>query len=125
MACPGSAMTGSGLPDPNGPARSIVACRSILAAVDQKRVLAPCGFDHRGKRLLEIGAKRPKRAALERDARRHGVTAPFGEQALSDRVAHHAAEVDARDRAARARAAVAGLARDRKGRPAATLPAPR
>ena len=53
------------------------------------------------------------------------MAAALDEQALAHRLPHHAAEIDAGDRAARSGADAAGLERDRKGRPAVALLEPR
>ena len=74
---------------------------------------------------FEVGAERRQRVLAQRDARRHGVAAALEQQPLADRLPHHAAEIDAGDRAARAGADAARLERDRKRRAAEALLEPR
>ena len=63
---PGSAITGSGLPAPNGPARAMVATSVDVGAgggdraVDQQRIVAPRRLDGRAERVLEKGAERAR-----------------------------------------------------------------
>ena len=129
--CAGSAITGSGLPAPNGPARAIVATiaaggrRRGQRAVDQQRILAPRRLDRGRERILEIGAEGAERVLAQRDAGRHGVAAALDQQPVAHGLAHRAAEIDARDRAAGAGADAAGLERDRESGPAEPLLQPR
>ena len=124
-------MTGSGLPAPNGPARAIVATSLEVGAgradraVDQQRLIGRAAATSAPSALFEIGAEARQRVLAQRHAGRHGVAAALDQQALGDRLAHHAAEIDAGDRAARAGADAARLERDRKGRPAEPLLQPR
>ena len=105
---PGSAKTGSGLPWPKGPARSIVSIRPSvappadsapsMARPDWPRAPAATGI---AEPLLQEGAEGAEIGSRERDAGRHGMAAALGEKARLDGGADGAAEIDAGDRAAR------------------------
>ena len=69
-----------------------------------------------GQFVFEISAEFGKRAVLDRDAGRHGMTAALEQQALGDGAPHGLAEINAQNGAARAGAGAARLERNGKGR---------
>src|SRR5262249_54327719 len=131
MVWAGSAMTGSGLPAPKGPARAIVATMSSLAAAAVAPPPAPsaspppAASDRARERILEIGAERTQRILPQRDAGCHGVAAAFDDETRAHGLAHGAAEVDAGDRTPGAGADAARLERDGEGGPSELLLQPR
>ena len=91
-------------------------------SVDQQRILAPRRLDRAGERIFEIGAE-----GAQRDPSRSVTPAamawppPLRRRPVGHRLAHRAAEIDARDRAAGAGADAARLERDGEGRPSEPL----
>ena len=122
--CAGSAMVGSGLPEPNGPARSIIATRSALAppALTAPSIVIPLArramSTSGASASFQEGTKLRQRAFAQRHAGRHRVAAALDQQSLDDGAAHRTADIDAGDRTARAGADAAWLKRNGKGRPA-------
>ena len=120
MVCAGSAITGSGLPEPNGPARSIMATSSAFAAAAltapsiRGSIGAPRDFDVGAERRLEERPQRRERILAQRHARRHRMAAALDEQALGYGATHRAPDIDAGNGTARAGADAAGFQRDRK-----------
>ena len=118
------------MPAPNGPAASIA--RSSLRrrrgggerCVEHQRRVAARLLHRRLQRQLQRGAKLAEPLAPHGDARRHRVSAAFRRQPCLDEAAHEPPEIDAEDRARRARRLLA-VQRQREGRPAKPLFQPR
>ena len=102
----GSTNTGSGLPDPKGPAASSLWASSGRRGggrhrrVDLEARVGAGARDRLGEPLLEEGAPFAQPRLSMRHARRHRVAAALDEQPRLDRGAHRLAEIDAGDRAA-------------------------
>ena len=84
-------------------------------AIDEQLVLVTGIGDVLGQRAFHEGAKLRELLLAQRHARGHGVAAALHQQFLLHRLPHRLAEIDARDRAARAGADAARLQRNRKG----------
>ena len=84
-------------------------------AIDEQLVLVTGIGDVLGQRAFHEGAKLRELLFPQRHARGHGVAAALHQQFFLHRLPHGFAEIDARDRAARAGADAARLQRNRKG----------
>ncbi len=119
-------IAGAERPGPRHRGNGLEICRTgRQGPIDQERIRLPRRRHDSAEPVFEIGKKGRQRLAPERHAGRHGVPPALEQKPVADGLPHRAAEIGARDGAARSGADAARPERNREGRAAEPLLEPR